>query len=428
MIATLINKNRGFYGWKASAGAALVYFTAAGGFYYSFGVFLPVICNEYGWSRALVGGAVSVALVVFGFSSPLIGFSIARFGPRANIILGSFLLALGMAGMAVMTKVWHLYFFYGILMGMGAALGTFMTATSVVNNWFIRKRSVGMGLVISAGGAGGFAFPPLAAWLIASFGLQVAWLSLAIIQLVFAVLIGGVILVRNGPAEMGQTPDGPAAPDVDGNTKEGPGASRVYQSAVDWQTGQVIRNPTFWLIAIVCSSSTLALGTVTAHQVAYMMDIGFSPIVAAMTVSLVFGSSIVGRLGFGFLGLRFEVRHLAIFSSLFQLMAMIIILTTKSLAFIYIYAVFFGISSGAFVVAMPTFIAAYYGRVKYTQILGLLVPLALSAEASGPVLAGIINDVFGTYRLAFAIIAGLSLVGLLCAFLAHPPKPPGTGE
>ena len=425
MVGTIstITADKGFYGWIALTGAALVYFTTAGTFYYSYGVFLPVICNQYGWSRAIVGGALSTALVVFGFSSPLIGASIARFGPKANIVFGSLLVVFGLAGMTITTEVWQLYLFYGILMGVGAALGTYMTCTAVVNNWFIRKRSLGMGLVISAGGLGGFAFPPLATWLISSFGMQIAWCAFAMIELVGAVLIGGLILVKNAPAEIGQLPDGISATHAHTIEKETSHTSRVYQSPVDWETGQAIRNPTIWLIAILCSVSTLALGTVTAHHVAYLMDMGFTPIVAAMTLGLIFAVSIVGRIGFGLLGVRFEVRHLAIFSSSLQVTALIILLTAKNLPFIYSYTVLFGISSGAFVVALPAFIASYYGLLNYTRILGFIVPIVLSAEAAGPVIAGVINDAFGSYKLAFAIIAGLSIVGLVCTIFAHPPNP-----
>ncbi|MBW2006181.1 MAG: hypothetical protein JRI72_16570 [Deltaproteobacteria bacterium] len=104
-----------FYGWIALAGAMLVYFTTSGTFFYSYGVFLPAMCSEYGWSRALVGGGLSVALLAFGLPSPLIGASIARFGPRANIVFGNLLVAIGLAGMSIATKVWQIYLFYGIM-------------------------------------------------------------------------------------------------------------------------------------------------------------------------------------------------------------------------------------------------------------------------------------------------------------------------
>lgn len=420
----VIKEGRGFYGWVALAGAMLVYFTTSGTFFYSYGVFLPAMCNEYGWSRALVGGGLSVALLAFGLPSPLIGASIARFGPRVNIVLGNLLVVIGLAGMSITTEVWQIYLFYGILVGLGSGFGLYLTCTTLVNNWFIKKRSLGMGLVISAGGLGGFTFPPLVTWLISNIGLQMTWLVLAFIQLVCTVLIGGLILVRNSPEDIGQAPDGISNAHANEIEEEKGRTSRVYQSPLDWQVRQAIRKPTTWLIATLCAANFLAISTVTAHQVAYLKDIGFSPIVASIVLGLIPGMSILGRLGFGLLGVRFEVRYLAIISSITQVIALLILLTTKNLLFIYTYAMLFGISYGALVVALPTFIGAYYRRAHYAQILGLIFPLAIIAEAAGPIMAGAINDAMGTYTLAFAIITGFSTVGLVCAILAYPPKSP----
>ena len=158
-----------FYGWIALTGAALVYFIADGIFFYSYGVFLPTMCDELGWSRAAMAAGLSVGTLAFGLPSPLIGASITRFGPRVNMVLGNLLAALGLAGMSLAQEVWHIYFFYG-LVGLGSGFGLYIACTTVVNNWFIRNRSLGMGLVIAAGGLGGFAFPPLVTWLISTIG------------------------------------------------------------------------------------------------------------------------------------------------------------------------------------------------------------------------------------------------------------------
>ena len=123
-----------------------------------------------------------------------------------------------------------------------------------------------------------------------------------------------------------------------------------------------------------------------------------------------------------FFGARFGAGHLAIFSSFAQVIALLILITTDSPPLIYTYSVLFGISSGALIVALPEFIGAYYGRMHYSQILRLIFPLILIAEAAGPVIAGSINDATGTYMLAFVMITGLSTVGLVCAISVYPPK------
>jgi MFS family permease len=419
---TSARKEGSFYGWFALAGAMIIYFTGIGIFFYSYGVFLPLMCSEYEWSRTLVGAGLSVSLLAFGLPSPLVGASIARFGSRVNIIFGNLLFVIGLAGMSIVTEIWQLYFFYGILVGLGAGFGVYMACTTVANDWFIKKRSLVMGLVTSAGGLGGFIFPPLITELISSIGWQISWLALAAIHLVFAVLVGGLLLVRNKPENMEQVPDGPSRTHSNEMQEEITRISKLHQSAVDWHPRQAIRNPTTWLIIILGAANYLALGTITAHQVAYINDAGFSPAVSAMTLSLIPAMSILGRLGFGFLGIRFHVRHLAIASFVIQLIALTILLTTESIFLIYVYAALFGISSGALSVALLTFVGTYYGSAHYAQILGIIFPLTIVVEAVGPIMAGAIHDTTGTYMPAFAIIIGANVIGLICTFFARRPS------
>lgn len=418
--AKTLKKGRVFYGWIALAGAALVFFVSAGIFYYAYGVFLPIMSDDLGWSRAAVAGGLSLGMLWVGLPSPLIGASIARFGPRVNMVFGNLLAALGLAGMSLAQEVWHVYFFYS-LAGLGVGFGLYMACTTVVNNWFVRRRSLGMGLVVAAGGLGGFLFPPLTTWLISTVGWQMSWVVLAGIYFTFTVVIGGLILVRNKPEDLGQVPDGisiePVMEEERINYR-----SRVYQSLVDWRAKQTIRKPATWLIAAISAANFFAVGTISAHQVAYLKDIGFTPIIAAMSLSVIAGTSIVGRLGFGALALRFEVKHLAIISFVVQLVALAILIASRNLTLIYIYAVLFGISYGALITALPTFVGGYYGRTHYAQILGLIFPVGMIAEAAGPVLAGAIYDATTTYTLAFAIVAVSSLVGLVSAVLVRPPK------
>ena len=63
MILTWARPDR-FFGWKALAAAAAMYFALTGLLLYSFPVFLPFLCKTFGWTRASVSWANSLALVV----------------------------------------------------------------------------------------------------------------------------------------------------------------------------------------------------------------------------------------------------------------------------------------------------------------------------------------------------------------------------
>lgn len=414
--------SRVFYGWFVLAGSALQQLVGSGAFIFSYGVFLPFMCEEFGWSRAVMASGLTLGILCFGFPGPIIGMSIAKFGPRLNIVLGNLLAALGLAGMFLAQEVWHVYLCYGIA-GLGGGFGQFLAGTAVVNNWFVRKRPLAMGIALASIGLGGFTFPPLTTVLISSFGWRISWLVLAGIYAVGASLIGGLILVRDRPEDMGQVPDGISV-GAAGEWGILDNPSGMGQRPTEWRTRQAVQQPATWLIATFTAANLFALGTMIAHQVSYMADSGFTLMVAAMSMSVVSGMNIIGTLGFGALALRFNIRYLASASFAIQVIAMVILLTTKNLALIYIYAALFGLSSGAITGALPIFIGSYYGSAHYPQILGVIVPFYITAEAAAPAIVGAIYDATTTYTLAFALVAALSLAGLICAFLTRQPKLP----
>jgi MFS family permease len=69
--------------------------------YYLIGGFGDRMASDLGWSHSVVYGGFTAALVVMGLTSPLIGRTIDRIGGRQVMVAGSFLLALGCAGLAV---------------------------------------------------------------------------------------------------------------------------------------------------------------------------------------------------------------------------------------------------------------------------------------------------------------------------------------
>ena len=413
-----------FYGWLTLAGVMLVIFIVGGAFVNSFGVFLPVICEEFGWSRAALAAALSMSVLAFGLPSPLFGNLVAKHGARVNIVLGNLLAALALAGMSLLQKVGHAYFLY-ILVGIGAGAGGYIAATTIISNWFIRKRSLALGMFSACSGLAGFVFPPLTTVLISTFGWRLSWLVLAGLVFLIAVLIGG-LLIRNKPEDMGLLPDGqPIKPYLETETPKHPSEKR--DKVMEWRTKRIFRIPTTWFIGIFAAANTFASGCMGAHQIAYLRDLGFSSMTAASTLSVMAVSNILGSLTFGSLALKYDVRHLASAGFLCQLTALSILLSTTNLTMMYIYAIFLGLATGSLITAMPTFIGAYYGRERYAQVMGVVFPFQVVSHAMGAMVAGIIYDITSAYTMAFTIALVFGLVGLLCAFLARPPKPSALG-
>jgi MFS family permease len=310
--------------------------------------------------------------------------------------------------------------------GLGIAFGEFIPTTTVVNNWFIRRRSLAMGLLFASGGLGGFALPPLISFLISSVGWRWAWVYLAGIHLLLTVVLGG-ILIRSKPEDMGQVPDGTT--EISRQTEEGmatPG--RIYQTAVDWKVGDALRTPALWLMMVVFSAAFFTLNMLTTHQVAYLQDLHYSSMMSATALGLMIGMSIIGRLVCGALGMRFEGRYLAAIFLTAMTLGVTALIYVRGISFVYLYSILTGIGFGGMIVLMPTLFSAYFGRANYPRIIGWASPITTVVSAGSPALAGFLYDVTRGYFLPFTIAAGFIFVSIIFALLARPPRPPVTSN
>ncbi len=95
--------------------------------YYLIGIFGEAIAAETNWSRPLVYGGFSAALVVMGLTSPLTGRFIDRYGGRRVMVLGSVLTALGCAVLAVATSI-AIYYAAWLCLGLAMRLTLYEAA------------------------------------------------------------------------------------------------------------------------------------------------------------------------------------------------------------------------------------------------------------------------------------------------------------
>jgi len=422
LIQDFAKKHGIFYGWFVLAGVMLVLIVVGGSLINAFGVFLPVICNHFGWGRATVAGALSLAVLFFGLPSPLFGILVLRLGPRFTFILGNSLAALGLAMMSLVREVWHVYLLY-IFIGFCAGLGGYISSATTVNNWFIRKRSLAMAMFIGCTGFAGFVFPPFVTLLIGALGWRSTWLVLAGTAIVISVFLGSVVLIRNRPEDMGLLPDGQTGETIRARQSMSE-KNQAPKAQVPSNARHTLGMLTTWLIGIFVAANAYVTGTLSAHQIAYVQDLGFAAITAATTISVMAVANTFGCLTFGTLALRFHARRLAIGAFIIQVTGLLILLsmTELSLSFVYLYAAMIGLSSGSLMTALPTIVGVYYEREKYSQVLGVVFPFQPIAMAVAATAAGAIYDVTASYKFAFFLAILMSLVGLASAVLARPPR------
>ncbi len=158
---------RFFYGYIVVV-AALFIMVAIYGVFYAFGIFFKPVLAELGWTRAMTSGAFSLAWIVQGLLAIGMGGLNDRLGPRLVMTLCGFILGLGFLLMSQISAVWQLYLFYGVIIGIGMA-GSWVPLVSTVARWFVKRRNIMTGIVVTGMGIGTLIGAPAANWLISVY-------------------------------------------------------------------------------------------------------------------------------------------------------------------------------------------------------------------------------------------------------------------
>jgi MFS family permease len=133
------------------------------------------------------------------------------------------------------------------------------------------------------------------------------------------------------------------------------------------------------------------------------------------------GMSILGRLACGFLGMRFEGRHLAVFFLASMETGIICLMHGQGMVFIHLYSILTGIGFGGMIVLMPNLFGAYFGRTHFSRIFGWTSPVVTLISAGSPSLAGLLYDATGNYFIPFSIAVAFVGTGIILALLLRPP-------
>ncbi|TAK26031.1 MAG: MFS transporter [Chloroflexota bacterium] len=396
-----------WYGWWLVAITTLLIALQSAVYVFGFGVFFAPIVAEFGWSRAVASGAVSLARLEGAMTGPLEGWLIDRFGPRRIMAIGVPIFALGWLALSQVDSLVSYYLVYVFLLSVGSSLGFFTACSTAVANWFVRRRSLALG-IMSCGIGVGTLFVPAVAALVEGVGWRTAALVIAIVVLIIGLPL--VALVRHRPERYGQAPDGK------------PASAAAPADQPTFTARQAFRMPAFWILALSFGVRIMATTAISLHFIPLMIDIGLGAAVAAWATAALGLISIVGRLGLGWLADRWGQRT-AYAIGLVSLMASFVVLANaSSTEGIALFLLLYGPAYGGLAALMLAIRADYFGSRSFATIGGLMTPVMTLGTLSGPVFAGWVFDTTGTYRGALYTFAAMMLVALgLLAMLRRRP-------
>jgi len=273
-----------FYGWIV---VAVSFVTLAFGVNArtAFSLLFPLLLADFGWERGVTAAAFSIGFLATTLYAPFSGLLMDRFGPRLVLALGVVLVSLGMAIAPNIHEPWHLYLSLGVLV----VGGSFFVGHSLfLPNWFVRRRGPAIGIAFSGGGIGSIVLLPLLQQLIDGVGWRTAcWLMAIVLSVVLIPLI--VVFQRQHPRDLGLEPVGRAAPGDGDRVDNAPDniSDNIVDAewaAIEWTLTRALRTSRFWWLFGAYFCGLYAWYAVQVHQTKYLVETGFSPSQAAVTL------------------------------------------------------------------------------------------------------------------------------------------------
>ncbi len=409
-----------FYGWVVLACLCLAGFARQGPAVATLSVFVEPLTREFHWSRTALSGAVSLGGVLAAIIAPWIGPVLDRQGSR--LVLCAAVLINGVALMLLsLTPSLLVFYLLFCLARMNWAAPYDLGIYGALNNWFIRRRAFASSVATLAQQFGLVAMPLIAQLAMLRQGWRAGWLAIGALTLVVGFIPAWLLLVRR-PEDLGLLPDGVAAAPA---ASAAAPAIRTAAAEPAYSRRQALGTASFWLLLLYTALVYPVQAGVSLHQAPYLIERGIDPTLAAAIVSTFSLMSAAATIVCGLLPRAVPMRYWLAATGVILTLAIVLLLQVSAAPQGFVAAGVFGFAIGGVLTLLPIAWADYFGRTHYGAIRGIALSAQVLAQATGPLLSGILRDVTGDYATSlqcFAALAGFSVVAALLA--RRPALPP----
>ena len=359
--------------------ASVLISTIGGVGMWSITVVLPTLQADFGVSREDVSLAYTAVMAGAVLGGPVMGRLSDRFGIVVPVTLGAVMLALGLALASQTAEIGQFALVHGALIGIGTS-ASFGPVIADVSLWFERRRGIAVAICSSGSYLAGTVWPLVIEPLAESVGWRRTYLGIAVFCLC-SMLPLLLALRRRLPAEYRmRTLPADAAP------AESPGAAM---------------NRLQLLLILAGTSCCIAMAMPQVHIAAYCSDLGYGPANGAQMLSLMFGTGIISRLGFGWVADRIGPTPAWLISSSLQAASLLGYFAANGLTSLYVVTAIFGFVQGGIVPTYALIVRENYPPSEAGSRVGLVLSSTLAGMAIGGWMSGAIFDATLSYRVAF---------------------------
>ena len=405
-----------FHGWYIVGAAGGIQMLSGLLWMQCYGAYVVLLEAEFGWSKAMLAGAFALARVESGILGPLQGWLVDKYGPRAILRIGIFIFGIGFLMFSQIDSLLSFYVTFALI-AVGSSLGGFATVMVSLVNWFNRHRSKAVALSQLGFSIGGLSVPVVILFLEAFGWRMTAFLSGIVVLVVGLPLVQ---IVRHRPAEIGEEADGGIPASALGDDS-GP----KFDAQQDFTAREAMRTWAFWLISFGHASALLIVSAVMVHLVPHLTEgLGYSLAAAGLVVALMTGCQMAGQIFGGYLGDKFNKRLISIACMVAHCAGLLLVAYATNILMVIAFAVLHGLAWGTRGPLMVAMRADYFGASSFGTIMGFSSLIVMFGMSGGPILAGYLADLYGSYEFGFTLLAGAAFLGSFCFMAATRPPPP----
>ena len=345
---------------------------------WSFVVALPAIQADFGAERGAASLPFTLSMIGFGVGGVILGKLADRKGVILPVMIGAGGIGAGFILASLSGNLASLSIAYLLIGTLGTA-ATFGPLVANISFWFEKRRGIAVAVCACGNYLSGAVWPTLIEATVRAHGWRAAHLAIGVFCL-FAMPPLALLLRSRPPVRAAGT----AAPaEIRHRIQLSPS---VLQG----------------LLAIAGLACCVAMAMPQVHLVAYCGDLGYGAANGAQMLSLMLGLGIASRIGSGFIADRLGGLATLLIGSFAQMLALTLYLMMDGLTSLYVISALFGLFQGGLVPSYAIIVRENFPARETGSRLGVILMMTLLGMALGGWMSGIIYDMTGSYRAAFA--------------------------
>lgn len=373
------------------------------------GIIMMSLEQEFDWNRETISGAISLNLLLFGLAGPFLGRLMDVYGSKRISVITLILSVAGAGGSVFMQESWHMYLFWGLLIGAGSGGTSMIMGSALINRWFHKHRGLALGILGAAFSSGQLVFTPVLMQIDVHEGWRAATLFIAVaLGLVALPLV--LNFLRDDPVSKGLLPYGDH------------GVHRTMLKPDKNPMRSAMRSPQFWLLALsfgICGLTTS--GLFQTHLIPHGIEHGFTEMTMAMSLGVMGAADVFGTILSGWLCDRYGKRWPLAFYYVVRGATLILLPSIDSNGQLMMFSIVYGMNWLSTIPATSALTADLFGKQNVGVVFGWICFAHQIGAAIAAYSAGFVHSLMGDYNLAFVASGLFAFVatGIVC-FIREP--------